>query len=106
MRWCVVMLLLCLSGTSWVMGVLLVPKSPWTVGNEHREQTHVLAPFEFRLDDGPLDDSKWSQAWKCSDINALGANYGCKVCSRSVPRAATCPMCFSSSRCRMSSVWP
>ncbi|MBO1538130.1 energy transducer TonB [Pseudomonas sp. OA65] len=43
---------------------------PWTVDHEHPAQTHVVAPFEFRLDDLPLDANKWIKTWKCSDINA------------------------------------
>ncbi len=128
MRWSVVMLLLCLSGTSGVADVLLVPEhnpnpdypttlvgkgiagvarvgftvhadgrvdevailhsdhpefakaareavsqwrfKSWTVDHEHPAQTHVIVPFEFRLDGLPLDANKWIKTWKCSDINA------------------------------------
>ncbi len=128
MRWSVVMLLLCLSGTSGAADVLLVPEhnpnpdypttlvgkgvagvarvgftvhadgrvdevailhsdhpefakaareavsqwrfKSWTVDHEHPAQTHVIVPFEFRLDGLPLDANKWIKTWKCSDINA------------------------------------
>lgn len=128
MRWCVVMLLLCLSATSGATDVLLVPEHnpkpdyptalhrkgvvgvvrvgftvhadgrvdevailrsdhpdfaeaarkavrqwrfrPWTVDHEHPAQTHVVAPFEFRLDGLPLDANKWIKTWKCSVINS------------------------------------
>ncbi|OAB51989.1 energy transducer TonB [Pseudomonas thivervalensis] len=128
MRWSVVMLLLCLAGTSGAAEMLLVPEhnprpdyptalvhkgimgmarvgfmvhadgrvdevtilhsdhpdfaeaareavsqwrfKPWPVDLEHPAKTHVVAPFEFRLDDLPLDANKWIKTWKCSDINA------------------------------------
>ncbi len=43
---------------------------PWTVDLEHPAKTHVVAPFEFRLDDLPMDAHKWIKTWRCSDINA------------------------------------
>ncbi|WP_238350199.1 energy transducer TonB [Pseudomonas sp. SWRI154] len=47
---------------------------PWTVDDGHPAQVHTVAPFEFRLDDVPLDANKWIKQWRCSDINAHAAD--------------------------------
>jgi TonB family protein len=43
---------------------------PWTADSERPAQIRTVAPFEFRLDDVPLDVNQWIKTWRCSDINA------------------------------------
>ena len=47
---------------------------PWTADDEHSAQVRVVAPFEFRLDDTPIDANKWIKTWRCSDINAYASD--------------------------------
>ncbi|XXF23252.1 energy transducer TonB [Pseudomonas sp. D1-1] len=132
MRWFAAMLLLCLSGSSWAEGMVLVPENnpkpgyptalsragvmgavragftvhadgrvnevailhsdhpefaeavretlidwrfkPWTVDDKHPAQVNVVAPFEFRLDDAPIDTNKWIKTWRCSVITSYASD--------------------------------
>ncbi len=104
MRGCAVMLL-CLGSASWAAQVLWVPENNPEPASP-AAQTQAVESLEFHPEGEPIDADKLAEAWKCSDINVHGANHGCRSCARSITRPATCPMCFSASRCRAPGVLP